>query len=339
MIGNKVKVSTVGQWKVISLNRPEKLNVLDLELVDQFLMEFKEGTDNNDICGFVLMGEGERAFCAGGDVVSVVKGQKNGLPYDFFFRKEYELDLAIHKSQKPVITFGHGIIMGGGMGLMMGGNLKLLAPKAMIAMPEVTIGFFPDVGASFFLNNIDHRLKIFLGLTGARLGAVESQSIGLFDGICELENLFQLLETSNDLSEVQKNFGSVGPIEDKGRVLRELVAFENIDDLLVFDEKARELRESEASSDWLKQSLSTYLKGSPFSRALTYRYLNWSTGKSIEKCFEMDLLMAKIVYESGDFHEGVRALLVDKDKSPNWKDKELVGALERVDTLLEGLLI
>lgn len=328
-----------GSWRVIKLNRPEKLNVLDEELVDQFQYIIESGLSNESIKAFVVCGEGDKSFCAGGDVVSVIEGQKAGRPYDFFFQKEYKLDQMLHQCSKPVISMVHGITMGGGMGLLMGGDLKLAEKHTIFAMPEITIGFFPDVGASYFLNRIPKELKLFLGMTGARFSAENAKDWGLIDKVISRKDLFEMIENDLSFDEVRNAFSQSDDgnqeIPSLLRELREVLDFDSLDS---FDTSLRGLKGKTHISDPILQALKIYEGGSPLSKLLTWEYFSQTSEISIKESFLLDIEMSHFVAENGDFHEGVRALLIDKDKKPKWKDGDLSEARERCAGKLQDIL-
>ncbi|MCR9205244.1 MAG: enoyl-CoA hydratase/isomerase family protein [Halobacteriovoraceae bacterium] len=327
----------MGRWRVIELNRPQKLNVLDEELVDQFLEFLKEGIGNPGIEGFVVTGSGDKGFCAGGDVVSVIEGQKNGRPNDFFFKKEYELDLLLNQCPKPVITLAHGITMGGGMGLLMGGSLKLIEKHTIFAMPEITIGFFPDVGASFFMNSLPRELKLFLTMSGARFSAENALDWGLVDSITSRKDFFDILEKNPTFAEIQNSFNNSRE-KHPNPFLFEIKQYLNFDSLESFDESFKKIKETKTVSDPLLEAYGVYEGGSPFSKVLTWNYFDGTEGISLEKSFKMDIIMAQLIAEKGDFHEGVRALLIEKDKNPKWIDESVSAASIRAQEFIKNAM-
>lgn len=318
----------IGRWRVIEINRPKKLNVLDEELVDQFLGFLKDGIKDPTIEGFVVTGAGDKGFCAGGDVVSVIEGQKNGRANDFFFKKEYELDLLLHSCPKPVITLAHGITMGGGMGLLMGGRLKLVEKHTIFAMPEITIGFFPDVGASYFLNSLPRELKLFLAMSGARFSAENAMDWGLVDSITSRKDFFHILEENPTYLELEKTFKGLKD-NSPNPFLYEIKQYLNFDSLESFDKSFLEIKKKKTVSDPLVEALGIYEGGSPFSKVLTWNYFDGTDKISLEESFKLDIEIAHLIAEKGDFHEGVRALLIEKDKNPQWIDESVAAASER----------
>lgn len=336
----KVKEISHPQFFEISLNRPKKINVLDEELVEDFQKALDSFEESN--CEELLItGQGDKGFCAGGDVVSVVKGVQSGRDKDFFFKKEYLLDQRVHSLDKTT-GLAHGIVMGGGMGLLMGCSTRILDPSCIIAMPEVTIGFFPDVGATFFLQKIPYHWRVFLTQTGARLNALEAYRIGLCDAVIPYSLKETLIKGSVDLQGETKS-------SLKG-LSKEQEEFEAKDIWLKnacekywnnqegFDSWLKAESKKELPLSWMNKSLDIYLGGSPVSKVIAWELFRWCENRSLVECFKMDLSIARFISEYGDFEEGVRALLVDKDKSPKWKDQSILEARRRIEGPLAQVL-
>lgn len=327
---SKLIIEKTDEFFKVELNNPRKLNVLDLDIVDSLNTALIDYNDNHKHLPFILMGAGPKGFCAGGDVVSVVEGIRKGSAYDFFFKEEYGLDKALHSTPNSV-ALAHGIVMGGGLGLFMGCEHKLLDSGSLLAMPEVTIGFHPDVGASYFLQSIPRRWRLFMTLTGARLSAIEFYFLGLADGFWDFElgASQRGLDYESFTDSLLKNIGNEAreSFELKNQKIAEIEKMSRLEE---FDFWCSELSVRQDTDRWLKQSVETYLSGSPVSKVLTWSLFNWCREKSIDECFEMDLKVAKIACEKGDFFEGVRALLIDKDKLPSWKDPSVAAANYRL---------
>ena len=170
-----------------TLNAPKALNALSLEMIQTLSKQMDEWEQRDDIVALWLDGAGGKAFCAGGDIVqmhkSMVKHAGEGRnPFtEQYFAEEYALDYRLHRSQIPVVVFGDGIVMGGGMGLLQGADFRLVTPRSRMAMPEITIGLFPDVGGSWFLNRLPGKVGLFLGLTGVHINGREAVEVGLAD--------------------------------------------------------------------------------------------------------------------------------------------------------------
>ena len=176
------------QTGIITLNRPKALNALNLDMTIKFYEKLKEWEDNINIKRVLLIGTGNH-FCAGGDVKSLfLNGDKNNLKYDFF-KTEYRLNYLISQFKKEFLSIWNGVVMGGGVGLSIYGDHRLATDNSKFAMPETAIGFFPDVGASFFLSNLPNNIGKFIGLTGEVLTLNEIIFFGLATDYFPIENL------------------------------------------------------------------------------------------------------------------------------------------------------
>jgi enoyl-CoA hydratase/carnithine racemase len=172
---------------VLWLNRPAQLNALNLEMCETLLLQLRHFAADESIVAVMLAGKGEKGFCAGGDVAQVIRQVRAGGPAryvygDCFFDVEYQLDLLIHRFPKPLITWAHGVNMGGGVGLSVGGAVRIVSQNAKIAMPEIHIGLFPDVGGGWFLNRVPGGAGLLMALTGLMLNEADA----LFAGVADL---------------------------------------------------------------------------------------------------------------------------------------------------------
>ena len=206
VIFSEIKTKTEKRIALAELNAPQSLNALNMSMFELLHKQLLEWQSNDEIAMVILQGSGDKAFCAGGDVVSLYHALKierenitdsqsstvqetaetiiddqtiiNSFGYDFF-ALEYQVDQLIHEFTKPILVWGDGYIMGGGIGLFAGASHKVVTEKTLLAMPEVTIGLYPDVGASWFLNKVSNNTGLFLGITGAIFNAVDALNIGL----------------------------------------------------------------------------------------------------------------------------------------------------------------
>ena len=177
------------RFGIATLNAPQTLNGLSLEMVDLLAARLDEWARDPGVALVVLQGAGEKAFCAGGDLHGLYRSMgenqgKSGWSNAYarrFFEHEYRLDYRIHTYPKPVLCWGHGIVMGGGIGLMMGASHRVVSETSRLAMPEVSIGLFPDVGGSWLLNRMPGRIGLFLALTGAHMNTADAFFAGLAD--------------------------------------------------------------------------------------------------------------------------------------------------------------
>jgi len=315
----------------LSLNRPRKLNVLNDEIIYQLKEKLVELQNNPQVKVLFLSGEGDKGFCAGGDVVNVVNTYQD-FEKGYFFKLEYEVDQMIHHYPKPIIAFCNGITMGGGVGLVNGAKLKIFDPKTILAMPEISIGFFPDVGSSYFLNRLEKKWCLFLALTGARVSSSLANHLGLCDFIIDKGNWSQVMSLSdfNEQVELAKAL-HYGPINSEDEYLDldlELDKVSSMSNIEEFDQWAQSYSQNRKGNPWILESLQLYLQGSPLSAKIIWEYFTWARDKTLEQCFEMDLSIGRAMLDDSDFLEGVRAQLIDKDKRPNWKFKTLQSISE-----------
>jgi enoyl-CoA hydratase/carnithine racemase len=254
-----------------------------------------------------------------------------------FFTTEYRTDYAIHMAKTPVLGFAHGIVMGGGVGILAGCRHKVLTSGATLAMPEVSIGLFPDVGATWFLNRMPRGCGRLLGLAGFRMDAADACFVGLGDRVVREEDREAIFETlcgldwsghperdAQAVDAVLAHFAlplEAGFLAKKPECLR---SFALAPDPAAFGEA---LEAAGRREPHLAKAAKTFADASPFSIHLTWRQLNAGRHLSLKQAFCLELILAARSLEQKDFHEGVRALLVEKDNRPHWQDAHL-GAVD-----------
>ena len=321
----------------ITLNSPDKLNALTLPMMDLIDQKLDDWANDPNVIGVLLDAAGDRAFCAGGDVVSVyhaISKTKKGEVPQFardFFTYEYRLDYRIHTYKKPIICWGHGVVMGGGIGLMAGASHRIVTPKTRMAMPEITIGLYPDVGGSWILPKLPGKIGSFLAVTGAIVNAGDALFASLADHTLEHEHHIQLIEViksstwygdrENDSLQVTNILEKLS----KGVQVPESQLkkhFERINQVIGNDglhDIAARLRDMSRDEDpWLAQAAMTFMKGSPTSAVLGLEMQKRAQHLSLADTFRLELQASLGCCVHPDFYEGVRALLVDKDKNPKW---------------------
>lgn len=325
---------------IVTLNSEKTLNALNLTMVELMLEQLTQWQKNDDIVAIILQGAGEKAFCAGGDVQALYHSSldKNNGRCDYaehFFAQEYRLDYLLHNYSKPTIVWGHGIVMGGGLGLFAACDHKIATEKTRIAMPEVTIGLFPDVGGSYFLNKMPGECGRFLALTGASINATDSKYTGLADYtinhadktevLAALQNIdWHLSEHENQLNTLlnQRSTQSIktmpeGNLPTHQTLINQVCVGDTIDTI---DQKIRSM----ASDDkWLQRAKTGYINGSPLAIKWIFHQLESSKGQSLKTVFQWELRLATNIVRHTEFTEGVRALLIDKDQTPNWQYKTI----------------
>lgn len=331
---------------VARLNVEKTLNALSLEMIDLLGPQFSRWAADPGIAMVVLEAAGEKAFSAGADLHRMHKAmlehhaspqrddiRGNAYAADFFGR-EYRLDYAIHTFPKPMLCWGHGIVMGGGVGLMSGASHRVVTPESRVAMPEITIGLFPDVGGSWLLGRMPGGTGLFLALTGARVQAADALFVKLADYCINqadkpaiqaalLAQPWTGSRADNDRlltallrGHAQKDLAA-GPLRRNFDLINEFCA-------------SGELRETAAviaglrSGDpWLDRAGATLAAGSPSTAALSFELLRRARHLSLADVFRMEFVAALHCARRPDLAEGIRALLIDKDQRPRWQPPAL----------------
>jgi enoyl-CoA hydratase/carnithine racemase len=329
---------------LITLNRPEALNALSLNMIVELRALLRGYAADPQIYAVVIRGAGDKAFCAGGDIRALYQSFKDsGSLHREFFVKEYPLDYLLYAYPKPYAVLMDGITMGGGMGIAQGSTLRIVGERTRIAMPEVAIGFFPDVGASYFLSRLPGALGVYLALTGIQIRGVDALYCQLADVYLQPAATESL---TDDLTALQ---WSEDPPADWRRFIRARAALglpapslsllrPGIDAHFSQSTVPAILASLEAETrpdyaDWAQQSAKLMRSRSPTMLCVTLRQLQRGKELSLAACFRMELAMAQQSFLQGDFVEGVRALIIDKDNAPQWKP----GRIEEVtDAMIDA---
>ncbi|WP_062260970.1 enoyl-CoA hydratase/isomerase family protein [Endozoicomonas arenosclerae] len=320
------------QVGVITLNAERSLNSLDKGMVDSLYEQLSSWQDDDKVVCIFLQGEGEKAFCAGGDVRSLRQSVLDGdtqAPGQFF-EKEYRLDYLIHTYRKPVICWGNGVIMGGGFGLMAGADFRVVTDTSIMAMPEITIGLYPDVGGSWVLNRLPARIGLFMALTGCRLNPADAMYLGLANRFIDhafRKNVLESLQEADWSGDhYQVTFDVVQHYADnsagwlpysKIREHRDQIA--SMMDKPTLSAIIADLKAMKTEDAWMEQARTIALTGSALSAVVAYEQLKRSRYSSLKEVFQSELALSINCVLSGDLPEGVRALLVDKDNKPQWQ--------------------
>lgn len=341
---------------IITLNSEKTLNSLSLEMIEELKVVLENWKTSGEVACIFLQGAGEKALCAGGDVrklhdAIIAQRTTDGtkVPQDCFdfFSKEYQVDYMIHTYPKPVIVWGHGIVMGGGIGLMVGASHRIVTERSKLAMPEITIGLYPDVGGTWFLNKMPSAYGIYLGLTGARLDGADCKFLGLADYYIESSskeavlNALQQADWSGTshktVSHILENISKEVLIPQSQAALHEsfIKQFEEVNSLEDF---RKILIRHNDKDEWVNNGVKSFEAGSPSSAHIIFRQLKQGKGLSLEEVFKSELNLSCQCCIHPDFAEGVRALLVDKDMSPKWHPATLDDITEEwVDSYFKEL--
>lgn len=321
---------TGGAIGLITLNRPQALNALTHAMCLQIDEKLQFWEEDQHIKAIVIQGTGEKAFCAGGDIRHLydLGKQKRYKEAMQFFHDEYRLNYRISNYSKPYIAFMDGITMGGGMGLSIHGAIRVGTERLSMAMPETGIGFFPDIGGTYFLPRCPEEMGTYLGLTGARINAADALYVNLVDYVVpsyRLPELFKvLIDTefaSGDKDIVNALFEPfITPTESC-----ELYCHRDIVEECFSKNTIEAIIESlkEHQSSWYQQALENLKKKSPLSLKVTLEALRRGVTMDLKRCQEMEVNLCDHFMRDHDFYEGIRALLIDKDKNPQWQPVSL----------------
>jgi len=352
---------------VATLNAPATLNSLTLEMCELLIERFRAWERDPDVAVVVLQAAGSKAFCAGGDLHSLYRSMQEFSGDDpfanryaaRFFEAEYRLDHLLHAYDKPLLVWGHGIVMGGGMGLMAGASHRVISPDSRLAMPEITIGLFPDVGASRLLQKMPGRSGLFAALTGAQMEPSDALFAGLADFCIDEANWPAVMDALYDqewvrvslpgdanalhladavasvarkrndflLSQVLTTGQNSSHIPEPGPLRRHLYLINNICGQNRLEDIYDSIYKLDKHEDaWLARAAQTLSAGAPGSARLAYALNQRTRLMTLADVFRTEYWAALVCAAHGDFQEGIRALLVDKDRQPRWNPATLAQA-------------
>ena len=314
------------------LNVESTLNALSLEMIDLLAPQVAEWQRREDVAAVVLRGAGNRAFCAGGDIQAlyraIVENHAAGetvstYPFDFFER-EYRLDYQLRVFPKPLIVIGHGVVMGGGLGLFSAASHRLVTPRTRIALPEVTIGLFPDAGGTSLLGSLARHHALFLGMTGSQVNASDAIASGIGTRAIDVAAVDDVLGIVCDLDWRDATAASAAFDAALGNATDmpdpELHAVpESIGGAEGFRAEARAIEQLQGLSPWIDKGISAMLAGCPTTVGIVSEQLRRVPDLSLADTFRLELTVGTHCARNLDFAEGVRALLIDKDGEPKWQ--------------------
>ncbi len=323
----------------LTLNDPKALNALSVDMCKLISENLSKWQDDDNIVAVLLKGSGEKAFCAGGNIrklyESMLENPPMPNPYaEDFFQSEYSLFRQMHFYNKPIIQWASGIVMGGGMGLMAMCSHRVVTETTRFAMPEITIGLYADATGSWLLQRFPAKMGLFLGLTGAQCNASDA----LIGNMAEFatdstnyEGMVNALVTadwanSTDLADTASHaLAQIHKTEQlaESNLLahwQTIQAIVNKGDIYAIDEalQSEELAKQVETDKWLSRAISTYQHGCPVTAGLTYEIFKRACKLSLEQILYMEFNLSLHCANNPDFREGVRALLIDKDRTPKW---------------------
>lgn len=328
-MSDEIIARKTGQIGRITLNRPKALNALSMDMVHAMIKALLAWQDDDSVKAVVVDGEGEKGFCAGGDIRMLHdSGKAGGEEAWRFWHDEYQLNTLIKEYPKPYIALIDGITMGGGVGISVHGSHRVAGDRTMLAMPETGIGFYPDVGGTYFLPRLAGETGMWMGLTGVRLKAADCVATGIathYTPSADLPGLIKALEgadlSDEDALEVILEEYSGDPGDSDLAVTRGLIDAAFAGD----DVAAMVARISEAGDSWSQKQAKIIATKSPTSLKLTCAAIRSGAGKSFEDVMRQELRLSTHCLDGVDFYEGVRAVIIDKDNAPNWSPATLDG--------------
>ncbi|QSE86198.1 enoyl-CoA hydratase/isomerase family protein [Rhodococcus koreensis] len=310
----------------IVLNRPKALNALTTSMITQLHRALDEWEENPGTA-VVLESSSPKAFCAGGDIRQIRQNTVAGAygDSDDFFASEYRLNARIAELTTPLVSLIDGVCMGGGMGLSVHGAFRVVSDKAVLAMPETAIGFFPDVGGSYFLSRLPGALGMYLGLTGYRLDAADAVYTGLATHrVTDVALVVSALEENpqTPIDEVLRSLPPAAPTTTS-RLAEHRCEIDWCFGAPNVSEIHSRLRDHHSS--WSRDTLAVLDSASPQSLEVTFAVLTAGKQRNLLRCLKMELDVATHLARTPDFVEGVRAGLADKDRSPVWGESLFGG--------------
>lgn len=340
--GRRIGVATLASEKT--------LNALSLDMVHLLTPQLRRWAADPGIAMVLLQAQGEKAFCAGGDLQQLyhtmrehhagpgrddIRGNRYAAD---FFEHEYRLDYEIHTYPKPILCWGHGIVMGGGIGLMAGCSHRVVTERSRLAMPEISIGLYPDVGGSWFLSRTPGKLGAFLALTGALLNAADARFTGLADyriAHADKQKVVAALQSQNwgEADDAHAVLGRV--LQQAERDVAAEVVFapsalrENFDliNTLCSGQTVAEIVATilahQSDNPWLQKAAATLKAGAPGSAALALALQQRVRHMSLAQVFRLEFVVTLHCATRPDFVEGIRALIIEKDQQPKWNPAQL----------------
>ncbi|OBU16334.1 enoyl-CoA hydratase [Photobacterium aquimaris] len=364
---------------VLELDNTSSLNALTLTMLKTIQQQLLHWQHDENIVSVIIQAAGEKAFCCGADIralyyalendpavtavnqsiaattddyIQRTNNEQSYLAKPFlidYFTLEYSCDYLIHHYPKPIIAWGNGLIMGGGLGLFIGASHRIVTPSASLAMPEMKIGLYPDVGATWFLNQLPAGIGLFLGLTGADVNASDALDLAMADHLIvdnDRERLIKQLKHYPWQNIAQERVGTVvteiltaiATDSEKQRPPSEMIPyFAQIQAACVaptVDIVYEQIKAISGMGTWLENAKQTLDEGSPLSAHVCFHQMQHYQQASLADCFLMELSLSVRCGLIGEFQEGVRARLIDKDNQPKW----LYKTLSDVDTRLVDCL-
>jgi len=315
-----------GYAGVITLNRPKALNALSLPMIREITRLLMEWKDDPEVRSVIIQSSSDKAFCAGGDIRSVYEARLRGDNDHMvaIFQEEYLLNFMIYMYPKPYIALVDGIAMGGGLGISIHGSHRIVTERSVLAMPETNIGFFPDVGANYFLNRCPGEIGTFLGVLGESITAEDALYAGLAThrlASLDIPGIYQALTGAQSSAEVDDILQDAAGgqsncfLQTHRNLIDRCFSFNTVEEIF----EALQGESNAIGRDWLKGTL----KKSPTSLKLALALLRHTKGMPLREVLALDFQVSQHCVKHHDFFEGIRAVLIDKDQNPSWNPHHL----------------
>ncbi len=332
MSDQDVLFSRQGNAGVVTLNRPEALNAVTLGMVRDMHPQLSAWSEDEAVRHVVIEAAGGKAFSAGGDIRALYDwGRAGDETFLAFYREEFQLVTFIKRFPKPYIALLDGITMGGGVGVSIHGSHRVAGDGLTFAMPETGIGLFPDVGGTYFLPRCPGEIGMYLALTGARLKAADALYAGIVSHYVPSDRFGALKEKLCEADDVDAAIVEFAidpgppPLLAHREAIDRCFAGDTVEDILE--------RLDGEGSEWAQKTAGILRTKSPTSLKITYRQIREGAKLEFEDCMRLEFRLVNRIFSAEDFFEGTRAVVIDKDQSPNWTPAALadVGP-DRVDS-------
>jgi enoyl-CoA hydratase len=318
-----------GAAGIVTLNRPQALNAVTHAMVRALAGQLKQWADDAAVTRVIVTAAGERAFCAGGDIRDLYELGRAGRYVQAldFWRDEYPLNALIKHYRKPYVALIDGIVMGGGVGISVHGSHRVAGDKFQFAMPEVGIGFFPDVGATYFLPRLPGELGTYCALTGDRLGAADAVAAGIATHRVSSPRFPDLLDALCGTTPVDAMLAAFAENSEQAPLM---LRRPDIDLLFAGDRIEGILDRAERAGDWASGTAAKIRAKSPSSLKIALRQMRRGKVMPFDECMRTEFRIVSRIIHGHDFYEGVRAVVIDKDNRPRWDPPSLtqVGEAE-----------
>ncbi|WP_243368413.1 enoyl-CoA hydratase/isomerase family protein [Microvirga solisilvae] len=317
-----------GQAGVITLNRPRALNALTLTMVREMRKALDAWADDPEVTCVIVQGAGEKAFCAGGDIRRLTDCLQAGERDEAleFWREEYQLNIRIKRYPKPYISFIDGIVMGGGVGVSLHGSHRVAGERYLFAMPEVGIGFFPDVGATYALPRLPGETGMYLALTGERVKRADAIMLGLATHSVASEGIEALRQELIEGKPVEAVLARAAvdpgpaPLAEHRSIIDTCFSADSVAAVLQrLDEAASK------GSEFAAKTAAGMRTKSPTSMSIAFEQVRRGASLDFEEAMKTEFRIVSRIGDGKDFFEGVRAVLIDKDNQPRWEPATLEG--------------